>query len=82
MGISTFRRFQSHILIQRNGEMKLKYKVKGQKVYLILYITLQRIQISFILYQAIVISLTISRLLPLQNTPLVTTTNLLQTVDF
>jgi len=51
MGISTFRRFQSHILIQRNGEMKLKYKVKGQKVYLILYITLQRIQISFILYQ-------------------------------
>jgi hypothetical protein len=59
-----FRRFQSHILIQQNEEMKLKYKVKGQKVYLILYITLQRIQISFILYQAIVISLTISQLLP------------------
>jgi len=45
-------------------------------------ITLQRMQASSILSRAIVVSLTISQLPPLQNTPPITTTNLLQAVGF
>ncbi len=45
-------------------------------------ITLQKIQVSSILSQAIVIGLTISQLLHLQSTPPITRTYVLQTVDF
>ncbi len=50
----------------------------GQKVS----ITLQRIQMSSILCQVIVVSLTISRLSRFQNTSPITTVDLLQVIDF
>ncbi len=45
-------------------------------------ITLQRMQTSSILSRAVAVSLIISQLPPLQNTPPITTTNLLQAVGF
>jgi hypothetical protein len=45
-------------------------------------ITFQRMQTFSILNQAITIGLATSRLPPLQNTPPITTTNLLQAIDF
>jgi hypothetical protein len=45
-------------------------------------ITLQRMQASSILNQAIAISLVTSRLPPLQGTPPITITDLLQVVNF
>ncbi len=45
-------------------------------------ITLQRMQTSSILSQMIVVGLAISRFPPLQNTPPITTVNLLQAVGF
>jgi hypothetical protein len=45
-------------------------------------ITLQRMQTSSILSQVIVVSLTISQLPPLQNTPPITTIDLLQAINF
>jgi hypothetical protein len=45
-------------------------------------ITLQRMQMSSILSQAIVVGLATSRLPPLQDTPPITTVDLLQVVDF
>jgi hypothetical protein len=45
-------------------------------------ITLQRMQASSILSQAIVVSLAISQLSLLQDTPSITTVDLLQVVDF
>jgi hypothetical protein len=45
-------------------------------------ITLQKMQTSFILSQMIAVGLTTFRLPPLQNTPPITTTNLLQAISF
>jgi hypothetical protein len=45
-------------------------------------ITLERMQVFFILSQAIVIDLAISWLSPLKDTPPITTTDLLQAIDF
>jgi len=45
-------------------------------------ITLQKMQVSSILNQAIAIGLTTSQLSPLQNTPPITTADLLQVVNF
>jgi hypothetical protein len=45
-------------------------------------ITLQRMQVSSILSRAIAVGLTTSRLPPLQDTPPITTTDLLQAIGF
>jgi hypothetical protein len=45
-------------------------------------ITLQRLQASSILNQAVAISLATSRLPPLQNTSTISTTDLLEAADF
>jgi hypothetical protein len=45
-------------------------------------ITLQRMQVSFILSRVVTISLATSRLPPLQDTPPITTTDLLQAIGF